>query len=82
MMPPWEYMPWYGIIFGPIIMIAVLVTIIVAAVMILRSLGGKSTGTAVLPATDKTALDILKERFARGEIDTDEFEERKRLLSD
>jgi putative membrane protein len=58
MMPPWEYMPWYGIIFGPIIMIA------------------------VLPATDKTALDILKERFARGEIDTDEFEERKRLLSD
>lgn len=82
MMQPWEYMPWYGMIFGPIIMIAVLVTIIVAVVLIVRSLGGGSTGTAVPPATGKTALDILKERFARGEIDKDEFEERKRLLSD
>lgn len=69
-------------IFGPIIMIAVLVTIVVAVVLIVRWLGGGSTGAAVPPATGKTALDILKERFARGEIDKDECEERKRLLSD
>ena len=81
-MQPWEYMPWYGMIFGPIMMIAVLVTIIVAVVLIVRWLGGGSTGAAVPPPTGKTALDILKERFARGEIDKDEFEERKRLLSD
>lgn len=35
------------------------------------------------PASQRSsALHLLEERFARGEIDKDEFVERKRLLSD
>jgi len=30
----------------------------------------------------RTPLDILRERFARGEIDKDEFEERRRVLGE
>jgi putative membrane protein len=37
-------------------------------------------GTQVPPG--RTPLDILRERFARGEIDKQEFEERRRVLGD
>ncbi|GGE81007.1 hypothetical protein GCM10011533_36730 [Streptosporangium jomthongense] len=79
----WEMMPWYGMIFGPIMMILVLATVVTVVILLVRWLGGGSWQ----PFHDnrqpsKAALDILKERFAKGEIDKDEFEEKKRLLSD
>ncbi len=39
-MEPWGPMPWYGMIFGSIIMIAVLATVVVVVVLIVRWLAG------------------------------------------
>jgi putative membrane protein len=47
----------------------------IALVIWLVSSWGKRPGQE--PAA-KTALDILKERYARGEIEQDEFERKKR----
>jgi len=74
---------WYGMIFGPIFMILVLALVIAVAVLLVRWLGGSSlTAAPHQPQPARTPLDILKERFARGEIDKQEFEERRRTLSE
>ena len=70
-------------IFGPLFMILVLAVVIAVAVLLVRWIGGPWHGPA--PHRDPTArtpLDILKERFARGEIDKEEFEDRRRALGE
>jgi putative membrane protein len=74
---------WYGLVFGPLFMIFVLALVIALAVLLVRWLGGPWQGTTSGPAPQGRApLDILKERFARGEIDKDEYEERRRVLGE
>ena len=77
----WGGGPWggFGMVLGPVFMIVVLVAAVAATVYLVRALGrgGGSRGPA---GDDASALSILKERFARGEIDAKEFEERRRLL--
>lgn len=83
-MEQWGYMPWYGMIFGPIVMIAVLAAAVAVVVIIVRWLAGGSSAGPTPPAEHRsksTALEILEERFAKGEIDKDEFEEKRKLLS-
>ena len=77
------HMMWgYGMIFGPLFMILVLAVVIAVAVLLVRWLAGPWQGAAPHQVPGRTPLDILKERFARGEIDQDEFEKRRRLLGD
>lgn len=71
---------WTTMFLGPFFMILVLAVIVMVAVAVLRSAGMFTHGPAHPP--QRTALDILKERFARGEIDAAEFESRRRLLGD
>lgn len=74
---------WLGMIFGPIFMILILALTIAAAVLLVRWLSGPWHPTAThQPPSGSPPLDILKERFARGEIDQQEFEERRRVLGE
>lgn len=75
---------WYGMILGPLFMILVLVTVIAGVVLLVRWLGGPWQGPQAPHhgQPGRTPLDILKERYARGEIDTEEFEERRRVLGE
>lgn len=71
-----------GMMFGGVMMIVFWGVIILLIVLAVRWLGdGPSHGMAP-PGSRNKALDILQERFARGEIDKAEFDERKRLLTD
>ncbi|SMF27393.1 putative membrane protein [Tistlia consotensis] len=68
--------------FGGLAMILFWGALIVLVVLLVRRFGARTTrGDAASPPSASTPLDILNERFARGEIDKEEFEERKKLLS-
>lgn len=72
------YGGWGGMILGPLAMILIPVVLIFAVLLAVRRFWPSSTPQAVT----QTPLDILKERFARGDINKQEFEEHRRLLSD
>ncbi len=83
--------PYYGphmwgggswMIFGPMMMIVFIAAIVIVVVLVVRWLGGSSQGRTPYPPSGKAPLDILKERFAKGEIDKEEFEERRRALGE
>jgi putative membrane protein len=72
-------MPWFGMMLAPVMM--VIFSLIVLPLV--RSMGFGPLwwhGHNALPPS-RTALDILNERYARGEIDKAEYEEKRRVIS-
>lgn len=53
------------------------VLLVVGVVVLVRSLTDRGAG---IGTRGSSAMEILEERFARGEIDREEFEERRRAL--
>jgi len=73
---------WHTWFFGPMMMIVFLAVVVILVVLLVRWLGGAGHAAPPPHSAVKTPLDILKERFARGEIDKEEFEERRRVLGE
>ena len=78
----WDGGWWYGMFLGPVMMIAFIAVAVVVVVLLVRWLGGSGHSPSFRVPSERDPLEILKERFARGEIDKDEYEERRRILRD
>lgn len=73
----WGYDHPMGFGFGGIVMLLFWIVLIVLIAWLLKNvIGGLSAQRG-----NSTALEILEQRYARGEIDRDEFEEKKRDLT-
>ncbi len=82
------YMMGAGWFWMPVMLIAIAL-IVVGVILLIRGLSGRQAdgsaaqaGTVAPPArTSETALRVLEERYARGEIDRDEFLRRREDLT-
>ena len=81
MMPGWMMSGWgmgFGL-FGWLMMLLIWILIIVGVVLVVRWFINE--GMPKRLRTEETALDILKKRYARGEIGKEQFETMKRELT-
>ena len=69
----------FGMGFGWILWILVIVLVVWGVKTVMESQGSGESDRRV--SRGRSALDILKERYARGEIDSGEFEEMRRKLN-
>ncbi|MDE2423936.1 MAG: SHOCT domain-containing protein [Betaproteobacteria bacterium] len=79
----WGYMHgygWDGMGFGMVGMLLFWILLIAAIIVLIKYT--RSSGDSSERQQEKSALDILKERYARGEIGREEFEQKKHDLSD
>jgi len=72
-------MMYGGMFMGPIMMLVIVVVLVVAVVFIIKAMGLGGTGHG--HHGQNRALAILDERFAKGEIDKAEYEDRKKTLA-
>lgn len=75
--PHWGMMGGWGYGYGPVHMIVwavILIAIVVGVIWLVRSLSGSGQEQARRSA----GLDVLEERYARGEINRDEYLQKKK----
>lgn len=85
--PDWGYMGyggwgWFGVL-HMIIWLLILALLIAAIVWFARTMTQRSSETPQAAARRPPGLDILEERYARGEINRDEYLQKRRdILGD
>ena len=67
-------------IFGSVLMLIFWVALVMAVIIFVKHFG-RSGGWRGYSLQGESPLDILKQRYAKGEIDKKEFEEKKKDLS-
>lgn len=77
----WGMMPWGmgSIMFMIPVMFILAIAVLFVLIFMVRKIGGEGHGSAP-HHTYETPLEILKKRYARGEIDREEFERMKKDL--
>lgn len=68
---------WHG--FGGGVMWIFWILLVVVILWAVKTAAGRGTNSV---GKQKSALDILKERYAKGEIEREEFEQKRKDLSD
>jgi len=78
-MQGWGHMMnfWYG---GTLMLILFLIVIVVVVYFILQSTKPRSHDSSFRKTPGETSIDILKRRYARGEVTKEEFEQMKKDL--
>jgi putative membrane protein len=72
---------WGHMFFGGFMMLFFWAGLIALIALAVRWVSSGTGGSGPMSSSVKTSRQILEERFARGEIDKDEFEDRKKALA-
>ncbi len=57
------------------------IVLVIGIIFLIRWLAGQGRGGRESLPREESALDVLKKRYAKGEIDKEEFEQKKRDLT-
>jgi len=77
----WNGYESWGWGFGALHMLGFWIVLILVLVVVVRGFSAGLTGRDSVTPASESPLDILKARYAKGEIDLKEFEEKKRVLT-
>jgi putative membrane protein len=81
MMGGYGFMGWFGGIFTIVVWILIIVGLVLLIRWLVQATRSEPGASAGAGASTSRALEILRERYARGEIDKAEFEEKKKDLT-
>lgn len=76
----WQGMGWVGMVWGWVFLVVLIVGVVLLVIALTRGRGG---GKAERQPTGRSrAREILDERYARGELDTAEYQERLQQMGE